>query len=236
MFKRNREKARSRGAALIVTLIIAFVLVGLGLLILFLTDVERFMTNQLVAERQAFNFSDVEVAYISIGQKVIGLYNNWTDVLSDGSGGSCSRNTPPTNPQGCVDEIPAANDLDSLKGPWCKGRILRLPSSFTVDLSNPQANPFRVACQPMPDGSQGFCRCRMADLNGRLLPFETTLYVRNDPQDISVIEDDNGEITLIAVTQSLTRAQSRTIMAYALSAWEQEAKLYDTWQTGASEK
>jgi hypothetical protein len=223
-----------RGAALVLTLLAASILMGLGLVLVFLSFVERTTSRQVFQERQAFFLADVESAYLTIGRSVIAMFDNWSEALGGSSmtGGptvtpNCSRTHLQTDP--CADQVPTT--VDDLKGPWCKGLVLRRPPRATSwDLTDPNQNPFRIRCMQ----ADRFCGCRVLLPDGHTLSDQQmTLYVRNDIQDTDVLTDNNGEITLIAVTETFG---TQVVLAFDLTAWTQGGLGYNIWQTGAREE
>lgn len=237
--KNNKFKNNQKGMAVALALLISTILLGLGLALLFLAYMEELSTNYSYQGSQAFYAADVESAYLAVGRKVIATYNSWGDVLgvNDPDPAAFCQAGNPVPPQGntCVDQVPAT--YNDLHGPWCFGRVLRVPTSETWNLSDPNSNPFRFNCQSnLPDGSQGFCNCRLVLPGGSTLPQRVTFYVRNDLADGTIKQDNNGEIQLIAVSEIPSLVSTKSIIAYDLSAWMTEGLTYDIHQTGSIQK
>jgi hypothetical protein len=228
-----------KGMAVALALLISVVLLGLGLALLFLAYMEEMSTNYSYQGSQAFYASDVESAYMAVGRRVIAAYNNWSEVLGANAPPPavfCQAGNPVPPQQGtCVDQVPAT--YQDLHGQWCYGRVLRVPPGEAWNLGDPNSNPFRFDCEAnLPDGSQGFCNCRLVLPNGSTLPQRVTFYVRNDLEDGTISQDNNGEIQLIAVSEIPSLVSTKSVLAYDLSAWMTEGLTYDIHQTGSIQK
>jgi hypothetical protein len=217
-----------RGVALITTLLIAVILLGLGLALVFLSEIERSSAFQVMRERQAFYIGDVEQTYQSIARAVLDLHFLAGQTLSQLLGqGTVTRfcrpeDLPPSTcdsgPSGNGDQVP--EHLWELRGSACKGRVLRVPGAAGWNLSTYAGNPFRLQCGA-PDR---FCECRLVLPNGQRTPHHFTLYVRNNPQDPSgsVLQDQDQEFSLIvavepaADTPGPVLLAARTVLQYDL--------------------
>jgi len=212
-----------RGVALITTLLVAVILLGLGLALVFLSEIERSSTYQVLRERQAFYVGDVEQTYQSIGRAVLDLYfiagGTMNALLGGGTPPTVTPNCDPQNPppSTCAagDQVPL--NLWDLRGSGCKGRILPTPPAVAWDLTNAAANPFRLRCGL----SNRFCDCQMVMPNGQVTPHRFTLYVRNNPQDPSgnVLQDNDWEISLIVAVEPAAGPlllAARTVLQYDL--------------------
>jgi hypothetical protein len=195
-------KHSERGVALILTLLIATILLGLGLALVLLASIERTTSYQVQRERQAFYTADVETAYLTIARMTIAQFNDWNQLLGNGAGipTDCNRMTPPqptpNNP--CPEQVPAS--LSDFQGFECKGRVLPAPGGSGWNLGNEAQNPFRLRCA---DAAR-FCNCQV------VLPDNT----------LSAFQDSNGDIQLIAVSETggvLATAAVRTVLAFDLS-------------------
>jgi hypothetical protein len=213
-------KHSERGVALILTLLIATILLGLGLALVLLASIERTTSYQVQRERQAFYTADVETAYLTIARMTIAQFNDWNQLLGNGAGipTDCNRMTPPqptpNNP--CPEQVPAS--LSDFQGFECKGRVLPSPGGSGWNLGNEAQNPFRLRCA---DAAR-FCNCQVVLPDNTLSPNRITLYVRDDPQDgdTNAFQDSNGDIQLIAVSETggvLATAAVRTVLAFDLS-------------------
>src|SRR4030043_1989904 len=72
-----------KGTAMALALLISAILLGLGLALVFMATMEQMTSNYVVKGSQAFYGADVEAAYLSVGRRVIGSFNEWDDVLFD---------------------------------------------------------------------------------------------------------------------------------------------------------
>lgn len=221
----------NKGTAMALALLFSVILLGIGLALVFLTYVEQLTSSYAIMGSQSFNAADVETAYQMIGRTVIGLYDSWDVALGQGQPDAipnCSKAAPPVG--ACTNEI--AQTYKDLQGPWCKGRVLRKPIPDPGwDLTNPSSNPFRLKCSQ----ADAFCDCQIVLPSGKGWPQRVTLYVRNDIQDGSIIDDNNGEIQLIVVSQMPSLVAAKTIIYYDLTAWTQYGLTYDIHQTGSSQ-
>lgn len=216
---RTRRSRRSdRGVALVLTLLIATILLGLGLVLVLLAAIERTTSYQVQRERETFYTSDVETAYLTIARITITQFNDWNTLLGSGTvTPNCNRVTPPQPTAGnpCPDQVP--NTLADLQGFECKGRVLSVPVGSTWNLSNEGSNPFRIRCA----NSDRFCNCQIILPDGTPSPSRITLYVRDDPQDgdTNVLQDSNGDIQVIAVSEwgSAVATAVRTVLAFDLT-------------------
>lgn len=208
-----------RGVALVLTLLIATILLGLGLVLVLLAYMERQTSYQVQRERQTFYAADVETAYLTIARITISQFNNWNNLLGANAGISpaCVRTNPPQSTPGnpCPEQVPAS--LSDLQGFECKGRVLPVPPTSAWNLTNETANPFRLRCA---DPAR-FCNCQVVLPDGTLSPHRITLYVRDDPQDgdANVLQDANGDIQVIAVsdTGGTLATSVRTVLAFDLT-------------------
>lgn len=213
-----------RGVALITTLLIAVILLGLGLALVFLSEIERSSAFQVMRERQAFYIGDVEQTYQSIARAVLDLHFLAGQTLSQLLGqGTVTPNCNPANPappSTCASGDQVPEHLWELRGSACKGRVLRVPGAAGWNLSTYAGNPFRLQC----GASDRFCECRLVLPNGQRTPHHFTLYVRNNPQDPSgnVLQDQDQEFSLIvavepaADTPGPVLLAARTVLQYDL--------------------
>lgn len=224
-------KNNERGTAIALALLFAVILLGIGIALAFLTYVEQLTSSYAVVGSQAFYAADVETAYMMIGRNVIGLYDSWDTALGNGQPDAtqnCTRSAPPVGD--CINEI--AQTYEDLQGPWCKGRVLRKPIPDPGwDLTDPALNPFRVKCTQ----ADAFCNCQIIPTSGRSWQQRFSIYVRNDSQDDSILQDDNNEIQLVVVSQMPSLLAAKSVIYYDLSAWSQEGLTYDIHQTGSSQ-
>ncbi len=203
--------------ALVLTLLIATILLGLGLVLVLLAYMERQTSVQVQRERQAFYAADVETAYLTIARITIAQFNDWNNLLGANTPvpANCNRANPPRNL--CDEQIPAS--LSDLQGFECKGRVLPVPPTSTWNLTNATGNPFRLQCA---DPAR-FCDCQVVLPDNTLSPNRITLYVRDDPQDgdADVLQDANGDIQVIAVsdTGGPLATAVRTVLAFDLTRW-----------------
>ncbi len=243
----NKSQNNQKGIAVALALLISTILLGLGLALLFLAYMEEMSTNYSYQGSQAFYAADVETSYLAIGRRVIASYNIWSDVLGlhdPKPSTRCQAGNPvPSDPNQCADQVPAT--YNDLHGQWCYGRVLRVPADEAWDLTNPNANPFHLSCfANLPDGTTGFCKCRLVLPGGSTLPQRVTLYVRNDMGDIGtatdpdtpIFQDSNGELQLIAVSEIPSLISTKSVIAYDISAWMTEGLTYDIHQTGSIQK
>ncbi len=208
------------GVALITTLLIAVILLGLGLALVFLSELERSSAYQVFRERQAFYVGDVEQTYQSIGRAVLDMHfigsGTVTQLLGQGVvTPNCDPTHPPPSTCAAGDQVPP--NLWQLRGSACKGRIVPVPPAAAWNLSSPTGNPFRLRCGV----SNRFCDCRMVLPNGQATPHRFTLYVRNNPQDPSgnVLQDQDWEVSLIVAVEpeaGPVLLAARTAMQYDL--------------------
>ncbi|MCS7313619.1 MAG: pilus assembly PilX N-terminal domain-containing protein [Acidobacteria bacterium] len=217
-------RSQERGVALITTLLVATILLGLGLALVFLSELERSSSYQVLRERQAFYTGDVEQTYQSIGRAVLDLHFIGGGTLGDMTPNAllglppatwCDPGNPPPATCDAGHQIPRW--LWQLRGSACKGRILPVPAASGWNLSTHTGNPFRLRC----GRSNLFCECRMVLPNGQLTPHRFTLYVRNNPQDSSghVLRDQDGEVSLIVAVEPVggpVFLAARTAMQYDL--------------------
>ena len=217
--RRQGRPSKERGVALITTLLVAVVLLGLGLALVFLSEIERSSASQVLRERQAFYVGDVEQTYQSIGRAVLDMHfiggGTMNQLLGEGLTPDCDPANPPPSTCDAGNQVPP--NLWQLRGSACKGRILPVPPAAGWNLMTPAGNPFRLQC----GNASLFCDCRMVLPNGQMTPHQFTLYVRNNPQDPSgnVLQDSDWEISLIVAVEPAggpLLLAARTVMQYDL--------------------
>jgi hypothetical protein len=232
-------KHNEKGTAMALALLFSVILLGVGLALVYLTYLEEITSSFAVQGSQAFYPADVETAYASIGRTVVSNYGNWNDLLGlNATSGLelCTMNAPPA----CADEI--ASNYEELQSTTCKGRILRVPNNPDPGwiMTDYQQNPFRLRCDSVGGSNKVFCNCQMfvpVGASFKAMPQRITLYVRNDPADPAILQEQNGEIQLIAVSRMpsllVEGAATSSIIAFDLTAWSQAGKIYDIHQTGS---
>ncbi len=221
MYVRTRDK--QRGVALIIALLVSMILLGIGLILVFLTDIHARMTSTLARGQQGYYLADVELVFQGIASQVIIEYTSNRQInrlLGNGPLPSPldSTHTAVRNLPACQSQIP--NTLQDLQGWQRKGQLL--PALSTWDMGDPSQNPFGMVCR----FRNYFCNCRLvADVNVFSTP-AVTLFVRDDSQDpdTSPLTDANMELTVVAVAEmpairagSLTitpRPPSRVVLAF----------------------